>query len=182
MPTRESLEQNRWLRPLARHLASPLVWRFHRRGVARGAALGLFVGFAIPVAQTPIAALFAVGARANLPVAALATFITNPLTTPFILYLAYRTGLMVVPAGQAPDAAAGRFEQGTAFVLNLAGPTLAGLLLFATLGAIAGFAAVHLGWRIRVTLRRRRRLRRRGRAAGPAAATGAAPPELAGPA
>ena len=83
MPTREELEANRLLRPFARHLSSPLVWRFNRRGVARGTALGLFSGFAVPVAQTPFAALFAaLPKELVLSIAALALFgsIINGLT------------------------------------------------------------------------------------------------------
>jgi uncharacterized protein len=168
MPTREELEANRFLRPFARHLASPLVWRFNRRGVARGAALGLFAGFAVPVAQTPFAALFAVAARANLPVAAVATFITNPFTVPFIYVLAFLVGRAAIGVktdtlvALGPEANA--LEQALGWVVNLAGPTYLGLLIFAVVGAVAGFLTVHLGWRLWVGQRWNRRRRRRAKA------------------
>jgi hypothetical protein len=167
IPTREELVASRWLRPFAVHLSSPLIWHLNRRGVARGAALGLFAGFAVPIAQTPFAALFAVAARANLPVAAFLTFVTNPFTTPFIYYLAYRSGRAVLDmqgdAFGAIGPEAGVVEQALVGAAALAGPTFVGLLLFATVGALAGFLAVHLGWRIWVGQRwqRRRRLRAR---------------------
>ena len=158
--------QKAWLRPFAPYLASPLVWRFNRRGVARGAALGLFAGFAIPVAQTPFAALFAVAARANLPVAALATFVTNPLTVPFIYYLAYRTGAAVLRAQTgahlAPRPDGGALEQAISWLITLAGPTLLGLWIFAAIGGLVGYFGVHLGWRLWVLLRRKRRRVHRG--------------------
>lgn len=165
---------SRLLRPFAKHLSSPRIWRFNRRGVARGAALGLFAGFAIPVAQTPFAALFAVAARANLPVAALATFVTNPLTVPFIYYLAYLSGRTVLDvkadglAALGPEA--GLVERVLSWTVTLAGPTYLGLLLFATGTAILGYFAVHLGWRIWVGQRwqRRKRLRARREAKGSA--------------
>jgi len=169
MPTREELEANRFLRPFARHLASPMVWRFNRRGVARGAALGLFAGFAVPVAQTPFAALFAVAARANLPVAAVSTFITNPFTVPFIYVLAFLAGReaigMKTETLVALGPEAGRLEQVLGWAVNLAGPTYLGLLIFAVAGALAGFLTVHLGWRMWVGLRWHRRRRRRAKAA-----------------
>ena len=181
MPTREELEANRFLRPFARHLASPLVWRFNRRGVARGAALGLFAGFAVPVAQTPFAALFAVAARANLPVAALATFVTNPFTMPFIWVLAFLVGKQAI--GLKTDTLialgpeSGRIEQALGWAVNLAGPTYLGLLIFAVVGAVAGFLTVNFGWRLWVGQRWHRRRRRRanakdalGKAAGPSGA------------
>jgi uncharacterized protein (DUF2062 family) len=172
MPTREELLASRWLRPFAAHLSSPLIWRFNRRGVARGAALGLFSGFAIPVAQTPFAAVFAVAARANLPVAALSTFVTNPLTVPFIYAAAYLAGTTILQVktdtllAMSPDA--GVVERWLGWAVALAGPTYLGLLLFAIVGATLGYFAVHLAWRIRVSGRWRRRQRRRaaGRSAG----------------
>ncbi|MCG2842474.1 DUF2062 domain-containing protein [Sandaracinobacter sp. RS1-74] len=154
---------SRWLQPFAVHLSSPLIWRFNRRGVARGTALGLFSGFAVPVAQTPFAALFAVGARANLPVAALATFVTNPLTVPFIYFLAYKVGRAVLRLqtdtilALSPDA--GVIERSLMWMVTLAGPTYVGLLLFALVSAVIGFFGVHLGWRIWVGQRWQRRQR-----------------------
>ncbi len=173
IPTRDELMASRWLRPFAAHLSSPLIWRWNRRGVARGAALGLFAGFAIPVAQTPFAALFAVAARANLPVAALSTFITNPVTVPIIYYLAYQAGRTTLRMKSqsifaiAPDA--GLFERTLNWAVTLAGPTALGLLIFAAVGATIAYFGVHLGWRLWVGQRWRRRQRRRARSAAAAA-------------
>jgi len=158
---------SRWLRPFAAHLSSPLIWRFNRRGVARGTSLGLFAAFAIPVAQTPFAALFAVGARANLPVAALSTLITNPLTVPFIYYLAYLMGRTVLRLKSesvfaiAPDA--GLFERTLNWAVTLAGPTYLGLLIFAAVGSGIGYLGVHVVWRIWIGQKRQRRVRQRAR-------------------
>ena len=87
MPTRESMESNRLLRPVAHRVMEPGLWRFNRRSVPRGVALGMVAGFLFPVAQSAVAALFALPVRANVPVAALTTFITNPFTTPFLWFL-----------------------------------------------------------------------------------------------
>lgn len=159
-PTREELLGYRVLRPFARRLSSPLLWRFNRRGVARGMALGLFSAFAFPVAQMPAAALFALGARANLPVAAFATFATNPLTVPFVYYLAFRLGAYVWPV-QRPALQrmedTSWVEQLVTWCITLAGPTYLGLLIFACLSAVVGFFGVHLAWRIWVSQRWRKR-------------------------
>jgi uncharacterized protein (DUF2062 family) len=56
IPTREQIVGNRWLRWLAPHLGHPRLWRWSRRGVAIGVALGVFFGLLIPVAQIPLAA------------------------------------------------------------------------------------------------------------------------------
>ncbi|HEX4847598.1 MAG TPA: DUF2062 domain-containing protein [Novosphingobium sp.] len=84
MPKREELEHNRWVGPFARR---PELWRFTRRSVPRGVAVGLLVGiFAlIPGIQIVGAALMCVPSRGNIPLAALMTFLSNPATTPFII-------------------------------------------------------------------------------------------------
>lgn len=172
IPNREEMLQHWLLRPFARHLGSPLIWRFNRRGVARGMALGLFSGFAVPVAQTPFAAIFAVGARANLPVAALATSVTNPLTVPFIYFAAYLVGRTVLRmkenVSQAIAADVGFVERTISWIVTLAGPTYVGLLIFAVVSAPIGYGLVHIGWRIWVGAKWQRRKQRRAAAAAPA--------------
>jgi uncharacterized protein (DUF2062 family) len=87
MPTRESMEEVRWLRPIAHVVLRSDLWRFHRRSVPRGVALGLFVGIflMIPGLQMVGAVLVSLPFRANIPLAIAMTFLSNPLTTPFIL-------------------------------------------------------------------------------------------------
>jgi uncharacterized protein (DUF2062 family) len=92
MPTREQLEHNRFMRPFAAHILRSELWRFTRRSVPRGVALGMLVGIIAPFAQIFIAALLSFSVRANVPVAALTTFVTNPFTTPLIWVGAYELG------------------------------------------------------------------------------------------
>lgn len=84
MPTHEQLEANRFTAPFARRQE---LFRFTRRSVPRGVAVGLFVGiFAlIPGIQIIGAALMCVPCRGNIPLAAAMTFLSNPATTPLIL-------------------------------------------------------------------------------------------------
>jgi hypothetical protein len=166
LPSREALEANRWLRPFAHQLASPLVWRFNRRGVARGVALGLFAAFAVPVAQTPFAAAFALGLRANLPVAALSTFVTNPLTMPVFWVLAYQAGDFFLAfrarADQMLAAKENAVDRMADAAIGAIGTTYLGLILFALASALVGYALTHWGWRLRVTRKwNRRRSQRR---------------------
>src|SRR4051795_12527022 len=92
VPTRETIDQYRLLRPFAPHLRHPSLWRLNRRSVPRGVALGLFVAVIIPVMHTFVAAILAIPARANVAVAAVFTLVVNPLTIPFMYVAAYRIG------------------------------------------------------------------------------------------
>jgi len=86
-PTRDSFENSRFLRPFAQRVFHPALWRFTRRSVPRGVALGLLVGIflLIPGVQIAGVALLALPFRANIPIGAAMTFLSMPATTPFIL-------------------------------------------------------------------------------------------------
>lgn len=164
LPTREALRRNpalRWLGPL---LDRPWLWRLSRRGVAAGAAIGVFFGFLIPVLQIAFAALFAVAFRANLPVAAVATLVSNPLTYAPIFVAAYRVGaaLLGEPAYEAEAQDAGRAAEmlGPGWWQRFAGiarPLMLGLSVFAVAGSASAYALALLAWRVAVLIRARRR-------------------------
>ena len=155
VPSREELEANRWLKVLAPYLADTKLWHWSRRGVAAGVAAGLFIGLLIPVAQILLATVAAVALRANIPVAAAATFITNPLTVPPIYYAAYHLGAWVtgahVPAALSLADPSSIWEN-----LGTIGlPLLAGLGIAATLLALASYLLISQAWAWRVALKRR---------------------------
>ena len=89
MPTREQMEHNRFI---PKSVLRTELWRFTRRSVPRGIALGIIVGVLLPFAQIIFAAVLSLPVRANVPLAALTTFITNPFTTPLIWAFSYQVG------------------------------------------------------------------------------------------
>ena len=89
MPTREQMEHNRFI---PKSVLRAELWRFTRRSVPRGIALGIIVGVLLPFAQIIFAAVLSLPVRANVPLAALTTFITNPFTTPLIWAFSYQVG------------------------------------------------------------------------------------------
>ena len=126
IPTRETVHEHRLLRPFARHLTHNSLWRFNRRSVPRGVALGLFVGVMIPVLHTAIAAVLAIPARANVAVAAVFTLVVNPFTIPAVYYLAYRLGAWELhqDAHLTNTAAAERISSACWNMLRHCSPTL----------------------------------------------------------
>lgn len=171
-PTREELLANRFVRPFAHRVAHSHLWRFTRTSVPRGTALGLFVGlfFLIPGVQILGVALLALPFRANIPIGAAMTFLSNPLTTPFILaasvwlgstlfglhtnvsnlYILYDEGASLVEWWDWFTANAGTALLGG----------LAGLFVISLVSAIVGHVLATLIWDNWIRLRWRRRLRR----------------------
>ncbi|WP_156678681.1 DUF2062 domain-containing protein [Sphingomonas profundi] len=161
MPTRETFERIRWLRPIAHRILLPELWHFNRRSVPRGVALGMLVGVLTPIAQTIFAALLALPARANVPVAALTTFVTNPFTTPPIWLLAYWIGMRLLHTDAVE--AGGRLVHPEAmgwlqWLISEVGPATAlGLVIIAVVSAAVGYLIAAFAWRAWVVHKWRQR-------------------------
>ena len=165
MPKREAMERSRWIpsRVLQREL-----WRFTRRSVPRGVALGLLVGILLPLAQILFAAVLSMTVRANVPVAALTTFVTNPFTTPFIWAGAYQVGAVLMHI--EPLAHGGPIDRLMSVTdvwavmqwLTQEGKVLAlGLVVVAVVAAAIGYLCASFGWQAWI-VRKRRARRTRG--------------------
>ena len=162
MPTREEMAQNRFLKPIAHRFLTPELWRFTRRSVPRGVALGLFAAFIVPIGQIFLAAFMALPARANVPLAALVTFVTNPLTLPFWLYFANKTGKFVLNIDAVMGANAVHFADDAGALaqwLEVGGVTAFGFLVLAVVSAALGYVLAGFSWRFVVARKRARRLR-----------------------
>jgi len=179
MPTRESMEDNRFIRPFAGRVLKSELWRFTRRSVPRGVALGLLVGIIVPFAQILFAALLSTTVRANVPVAALTTFVTNPFTTPAIWVGAYWVGetllrvdaaTMVAPVNRAMEQT--DLEQALTWLTGAGIVTAFGLVVIAVVSASLSYVLsvwVWRWWTARKWQRRRAtRAARRTQAAAPA--------------
>ena len=151
MPKREELEANRFVAPFARRQE---LWRFTRRSVPRGVAVGLLVGiFAlIPGIQIIGAALMCVPCRGNIPIAAAMTFLSNPATTPLILAASIYIGNKL---GFHADISTfyGLYEHGAGmrewayWLLSDAAPALLiGLFIISTVVAAIGYLVSSFVW------------------------------------
>lgn len=165
VPTREQLQTRRWLRWLSPWLGHPRLWLWSRRGVAMGVALGVFFGLLIPLAQIPLSAAAAVVLRANLPVAAASTLVTNPVTFAPVYYAAYRLGSWITGEDEPPaalPAPAATADDGTgpslwARIGALGKPLLIGLSILSAAAGLTSYLIIHLLWRLHIVRRWRRR-------------------------
>ncbi|MFL9842143.1 DUF2062 domain-containing protein [Sphingomonas sp. ST-64] len=166
MPTRDSMEANRWLRPVSHRVLAPELWRFTRRSVPRGVALGMVTGIMIPVGQIALAAVLALPFRANVPTAALTTFLTNPVTTPPLWAFAYWVGRKIlqldatVPGQPITTHVAN--DSWLNWLWSEAGPALiTGLVTITIVSAILGYLMSAVGWRMWIARKWRKRVQAR---------------------
>lgn len=164
-PSRDQVLESRWLRPFGTRIRQSDLWRFTRRSVPRGAAIGLFVGIVlmIPGLQIVGAALVSAPLRGNIPIAAAMTFLSNPATTPFFLVAAINLGnrlgfqadLASLEALRASHASLGRW---LSWLLSDAAPAMiTGLLVIGAAVAFVGYWVALVGWRWWVGRRWRQR-------------------------
>jgi uncharacterized protein (DUF2062 family) len=154
-PSREEVMESRWLRPFGDRVKRSDLWRFTRRSVPRGVFAGLFIGIflMVPGLQIVGAALLSIPMRANIPIAAAMTFLSNPATTPFFLVAAIEVGnrlgfhadLAAFYKLAGERAGAGRW---ISWLLSDAAPALVSGLFLIGLGvALIGFIVSLFGWR-----------------------------------
>ena len=166
-PSKDEVLASRWLRPFGDRVRHSELWRFTRRSVPRGVALGMLVGIIVPFGQILFASLLCLPVRANVPVASLTTFVTNPVTTPLIWVVAYKVGswLLQVDAMTvvAPVNSAIQHSQFDDMLQWLTGATLVtafGLVVVAVIAAALSYLATSFAWRGWIARKRRARIER----------------------
>jgi uncharacterized protein (DUF2062 family) len=171
-PTREELLESRFIKPFAHRVAHSHLWRFTRTSVRRGTALGLFIGifFLIPGVQILGVALLALPFRANIPIGAAMTFLSNPVTTPLILAASVWVGSTLFGLHTNISNLYILYDEGASlvewwhwFTANAGTALLGGLVglcLISVVSAVIGYILASLIWDNWIRLRWRRKLRR----------------------
>ena len=154
-PSREEVQNSRWLKPFGKRIRASELWRFTRRSVPRGVAIGLFVGIflMVPGLQIVGAALVCMALRGNVAIAAAMTFLSNPATTPFFLVAAVNVGnrmgfhadLTTLQVLATTHASVWRW---LSWLFSDAAPAMVtGLVVIAAVFAFAGYWVSLVGWR-----------------------------------
>ena len=154
-PSRHEVQNSVLLKPFGHRIRHSELWRFTRRSVPRGVAIGLFVGIflMVPGLQIVGAALACMALRGNVAIATAMTFLSNPATTPFFLVAAVNVGnrlgfhadLATLQVLATTHASIGRWF---AWLVSDAAPAMVtGLAVIAAVVAFAGYWVSLVGWR-----------------------------------
>ncbi len=123
------------------------LWAIRRRTVVPAVAIGIFIAFLPTPGHTLMGALLALAFRVNIPVAALATWVSNPVTMGPMYYFAYRLGryLLRTPLQEF------QFEMSWDWVthtfLTIWQPMLLGCFILGVLAAVTSYITLDLFWR-----------------------------------
>ena len=152
-PSREEMLKSRWLKPFGSRIAHSELWRFTRRSVPRAVFAGLFIGIflMVPGLQIIGAALLAMPMRANIPIAAAMTFLSNPATTPLFLAAAMEVGSKIgfkTNLNAFYELRGAPIREWMGWLLSDAAPALVSGLFIIGLGvALVGYIVSLVGWR-----------------------------------
>lgn len=96
IPSAAKIKQMPSLQFLGTLLHDPNLFHLNRHSVSVAVFIGILVAFLPILGQMPLAALLALLLRANLPIAVLLCWITNPVTIPPIFFLTYEIGRWIL--------------------------------------------------------------------------------------
>ena len=168
LPDHEAIRGSRWLAPFHNTLLHPRLWHLNRRSAAGAVAAGLFCGLIPGPLQMLGAAIAAVVFRVNLPLALVTTLYTNPFTIVPLYVAAFELGKLALGGAGDRIVTPSEYDGSVAawagdliqWMIHLGMPLALGLLLLATLLAVAGYIIVRLAWRIYLIHAWRRRTAR----------------------
>ena len=145
LPRRKHLKGGRLHRLLGDRLFAPELWTPMRDTVARGLALGIFIGMTPTMgAQIVLTGIAACLLRVNIPIALAGSLITNPFTAPIIYPLQYKLGVWLVGIPHVEEL---RGYTGTMrMFMRYAKPLWAGSIVSGLVGAAIAYLLVAGIW------------------------------------
>ena len=91
-PKRENVNLG-WLN---KYLTDPELWKWNKRSIAKGFAVGLFCAFLPVPVHMLLAGILAVAFSANILLSLLVVWVNNPLTIVPIFYFTYKLGTSII--------------------------------------------------------------------------------------
>ena len=144
---RHHVSEQWFMAPFRHLLHDHRLWGIRRRTVAPAFAIGLFVAFMPTPGHTLTGALLALGFRVNIPVAALATWVSNPLTMGPMYYFAYRLGRNLLNAPPRDFQFEMSWDWVTHTFVTIWQPMLLGCFILGAAAAVVGYVTLDLFWR-----------------------------------
>lgn len=132
-----------WLhRKLGDRLFATEMWQPERARFASGCAIGVFFSMMPLPFQMLAAALIAYLARVNIPAAIACTWLSNPLSTPFILFAQYNLGSLIFrgTTGEAPK------DDVLALLAHAPLPLLVGAFISGAILSLGAYPLALAGW------------------------------------
>jgi uncharacterized protein (DUF2062 family) len=146
-----------YLKPFDALTSHPTYFAPTRRGIAGAIWVGVFVALLPIPGQTLVALLAALALRVNLPLAAIATWVTNPITIVPIFYWEYSLGTVILQLPPQPFDIELSWNWVTDGFIGIWKPLMLGSFITATLVSSMVYIGISVTWRWMVAYRFKRR-------------------------
>ncbi len=165
LPSREQIAEIGVLSSLRHLLLEPNLWHMNRYSLSLGFLVGGICCFLPIPFQTVPCVLICIWIRCNVPIAVLTVWISNPITMGPMMYFAYRVGGWSLGVEQEITLHDPSLEWFTEQLGIIWEPLIVGSLACGATFGLAGFIAVRLYYRWRISRYKQRKLdaRRRGK-------------------
>jgi hypothetical protein len=154
---------DQWFMTPFRHLLHDTrLWGIRRKNVVPAFAVGLFVMWMPFPGHLLMACIIALMLRVNIPVAAVTTLLSNPLTMGPMYFLGYRFGAWLLSDPVAPLSIEMTLDWVTNVFVGVWQPMLLGCILLGSATSLLGLFVLDVFWRTRIadykaTKRKKRR-------------------------
>lgn len=160
---RHELSDKWFLTPFRHLLHDHRLWGIRRRSVVPALAVGLFVVFMPFPGHLLMAVFAALLLRVNIPVAAVTTFLSNPLTMGPIYWFCFEVGRRLLSIPPRPFAIELSMDWVAHRFVAIWQPLLLGCVLVGAIAALIGFILLDVLWRYSLAdYKSRKRRQRRG--------------------
>ncbi len=124
------------------------LWGIRRKTVVPAVALGIFIAFLPIPGHMLVAVLISLVIRSNIPVAALSTFVVNPITIGPIYYFSYLVGAKLLGIEPGPFAIELSIDWLTGTFVSIWQPLLLGCVLAGAICALIAYVLLDAFWRL----------------------------------
>ena len=145
-PKLDKVKEEKILKIFGPAVLQPNLWHINKKSVSRGFAIGAFCAFLPIPGQMIIAAFLSITFAANITIAVILTWITNPITYAPIFYFAYKVGKIFIDFKIHVDVNETNIDILTN-IIHIWQPLLIGSIILASIGSIISYIIIRIYWR-----------------------------------
>ena len=145
-PKLDAIKEEKILKIFGPAVLQPNLWHINKKSVSRGFAIGAFCAFIPLPGQMILAAFLALTFAANLPIAIILTWITNPLTYTPIFFFAYKIGSFFITTNVTPKITDNELSM-LSNIMHIWEPLFLGSIILALIGSTISYLLIRIYWR-----------------------------------
>lgn len=145
-PKLDTVKEEKILKIFGPAVLQPNLWHINKKSVSRGFAIGAFCAFLPIPGQMILAAFLSITFAANIPIAIILTWITNPITFTPIFYFAYKIGRMVFDGAINYNVGEKEIDI-LSNIMYIWEPLLLGSIILSIIGSTIAYIIIRVYWR-----------------------------------